>query len=200
MKRRRRKSPRWRIITLIVTFCILVGTLIQSHFSLNSYARSREEIEALITQTATRHGLSAPLVMALVWKESRFKPNAVGSAGEIGLMQVLDGAVSDWARINQRAKPTKRQLFTPETNLEIGCWYLAQAHKHWEGYASQDILELAEYNAGRTVVLREWAPEKPENIVDLDSITFPSTRKYIKQIFKRRDHYMQRMNSDRAAN
>lgn len=196
MKRRRRQSTQWRIITLVVTICILVGTLILAHFSSNgqSPSPSQKEIEALIVQSAERHGLSAPLVMALVWKESRFKPNAVGSAGEIGLMQVLDGAVSDWARVNKCSKPSRRQLFKPETNLEIGCWYLAQAHKHWDGYASQDILELAEYNAGRTVVLREWAPEDPKKIVDLDSITFPGTRKYIKQIFRRRDHYMQRMN------
>ena len=202
MKRRRRgNSTRRRVLTTFVAFGILVGTLILSLFSwyTKKSAFSQKEIEALIAQTAARHGLPAPLVMALVWKESRFNPDAVGSAGEIGLMQVLDGAVSDWARVNKCQKPSRRQLFTPETNLEIGCWYLAQAHMHWDGYASQDILELSEYNAGRTVVLREWAPKNPKDVVPLESITFPSTRSYIKQILKRRDRYMQRMNDDLSA-
>lgn len=198
MRRRRRRRTRQRIITLIVTFCIILGTLVQTHFALRRRRPaklSREAIELLIDRTAGKHDLPTPLVMALVWKESKFNQYAVGSAGEIGLMQLLDGAVSDWARVNRRVKPSPEQLFNPETNLEIGCWYLAQARKHWNGYASQEILELAEYNAGRTIVLREWAPKDPKEPVALESITFPTTRNYIKQIFKQRDYYSQHQNT-----
>ncbi len=161
----------------------------QHHSSVKLQRLREQQLLPLIQSAAQKHGLSEHLVRAVVWKESRFDRLAVGSKGEVGLMQITSGAVSDWARVNKCAKPHRRQLFAPELNLEIGCWYLALTGKHWEGYASQAILQLAEYNAGRVKVRKDWAPKRPEDVVTLKTISYPSTQSYIRLILDRKKHY-----------
>jgi soluble lytic murein transglycosylase len=104
-------------------------------------------------------------------------------------MQITPGAVTDWARSNKCPPPSRQELFAPELNLEIGAWYLALCGQHWNGFASRDILQLAEYNAGRSKVTKDWAPENPETIIELERITYPGTRSYIKQILERQHFY-----------
>lgn len=146
----------------------------------------------LIEAAAARHGLQPELVRAVVWRESCFDRLAVGAKGEVGLMQLMDGAVADWSRVTKNPAPSRRELFVPETNLEIGCWYLARTGSHWEGYAAKEILQLAEYNAGRTKVLKDWAPKNPETALSLDAITYPSTKEYIKTILEQKASYEKR--------
>lgn len=187
----KRRHPRTKILLILASLC-LAGALFHraARFIRDRQESRREELLLpAIREAAYRHGLESSLVRALVWKESRFRADAVGSKGEIGLMQITGGAVADWARRNRKPTPTRAQLFNPEVNLEIGCWYLSLSQKHWDGYASRRILELAEYNAGRTKVLKDWKPEKPEDEVPLDAITFPGTQDYIRQILVRQEHY-----------
>ena len=148
-----------------------------------------KELLPSINAAAKKHSLEPELVRAVIWKESRFDSSSVGKIGEIGLMQITDGAVQDWARVNHKPIPSRQELFQPEINLEIGCWYLAHTGKHWAGYASQEILQLAEYNAGRTKVIKDWAPKSPDMPITLEQITYPQTQNYIRQILERRNHY-----------
>src|SRR4051794_17757660 len=53
--------------------------------------------DRLIRAVATEHQLDPMLVKAVVWRESRFDPQKVGTAGERGLMQVSEKAASEWA-------------------------------------------------------------------------------------------------------
>ena len=148
-----------------------------------------EMLLPLIEQVAHKHGVPAALVRALIWKESRFNQFSVGSKGEVGLMQITDGAVQDWARRTKSDMPSRFDLFIPEINLEIGTWYLGQASRHWKGYASQDLLTLAEYNAGYGKVSDSWAPKDPQTVVALSEITYPGTRQYVQMILERQKHY-----------
>ena len=150
---------------------------------------SEEELLPAIYAAARKHSLEPELVRAVIWKESRFDPDSVGKIGEIGLMQITDGAVQDWARVNRQKIPSRQELFRPEINLEIGCWYLSHTGKHWDGYASREILQLAEYNAGRTKVVKDWAPATPDLPISIEQITYPQTQSYIRQILERRNHY-----------
>lgn len=148
-----------------------------------------------IAAAAKRHGLDPELVRALIFRESRFNPRARGSCGEIGLMQVLPrGAAADWARVNKRPCPSERQLFEVETNLEIGCWYLARGMRRWSKYRECVVLALAQYNAGESRV-KAWAPEDPGGEV-LPRIRIASTRKYVETIMKRYRKYL----GERAGN
>ena len=88
-----------------------------------------------ISRAAARHALPQDLVKALIRRESHFNPNAVGSHGEIGLMQLMpSGAVAEWARVKKTVVPSDREVFDVKLNLEIGCWYLARCIKKWKSY------------------------------------------------------------------
>ncbi len=152
-----------------------------------------------IAAASRRHGLDPDLVRALIFRESRFDPRARGSRGEVGLMQVLPGgAVADWARVNKRPRPSVRELCGVETNLEIGCWYLARALRRWNGYKNGIALALAQYNAGESRA-KAWAPEKRDGEV-VPRIRIASTKKYVETILKRYRKYLDERSAGRGGN
>ena len=179
----------WFFLTSVLIAVLLGFGALEWRFVTLKERQREEKLLLAIQVAAACHGLDPALVRAVVWKESRFNPESIGTKGEIGLMQITPGAVQDWARLNRQPVPTQAELFASDKNLMIGCWYLAHCRKHWDGYASQEILQLAEYNAGRTKVLKDWAPATPEETISIENITYPSTRSYIQQILKRRRLY-----------
>jgi soluble lytic murein transglycosylase len=149
------------------------------------YARYDEQI----VQAANRYGVSPSLVKAVIWRESRFHPDMLGAHGERGLMQITEGAAQDWARAEKVETFVPTDLLDPKTNIEAGTWYLANALKHWAIKDDPVSFALAEYNAGRTRVIR-W--EKNSGLGggfgadDLQSIMdFPATRNYVRSIVDR---------------
>lgn len=147
------------------------------------------EYSAAIRRAAKKHGLPPELVKAVVRKESRFNPATRGKAGEIGLMQVWPkGAVAEWARINKCDPPSEKELFKIDTNLDIGCWYLARSVKRWKDYRYGLELALADYNAGTTNAKR-WKPDKLNGEV-INRIDFSTTREYVTDIMKYYSEYI----------
>ena len=183
------------ILALVVLLGLLAATVVVLHLAnqrreAERLAQLREkELLPAIEAAANANGLPVSLVRAVIWKESRFNAQAVGNCGEVGLMQIMDGAVQDWARVNKCDVPPREALFDPQLNLKIGCWYLARCGEHWNGYAARPILQLAEYNAGRKNVLDRWRPATPETTMTADQITFPDTRRYITLILNQQARY-----------
>lgn len=97
-----------------------------------------QEWAAAIEAAATRHQLEPELLGALVWSESAFDPQAVSSAGAIGLAQLMP--------------PTAAGLgvdpHDPLQNLEGGARYLREQLNRFGSFE----LGLAAYNAGPTRV------------------------------------------------
>lgn len=109
------------------------------------YAPSRQlapaEIAQAIQDASVRHAVSAPLVEAVAWQESRFNPAAVSPKGALGVMQLMPA--------------TARQLGIDardaRANIEGGARYLSQMLQRFQG----DIPRaLAAYNAGPGAVQR----------------------------------------------
>lgn len=145
-----------------------------------------------ITLAAKRHGIPPELVKALILRESRYRPRAVGKSGEIGLMQLIPpgrpGAVSEWMRVNKRPAPSAKELFQVPLNLEIGCWYLGRAYRKWSSYRCRTELALAEYNAGATRSTR-WKPDDINGDV-LRRIDIASTVNYVTFIMEHYQRYL----------
>lgn len=75
----------------------------------------------LIISTAQTYSLDPDLVKGLIGQESQFKPDNVGDDGtSFGLMQINTGAGAPGAGM------TQAELSDPQTNIDLGCRYLAE--------------------------------------------------------------------------
>lgn len=96
---------------------------------------------ARVAELAAKYDLSPSLIEALVWQESRWRPQAVSPAGARGLAQLMPG--------------TARELGVdpddPHANLEGGARYLRQ---QLDGFGGDLEKALAAYNAGPGRVVR----------------------------------------------
>ncbi len=99
------------------------------------------EIARAIQDASLRHSISAPLVEAVAWQESRFNQSAVSPKGAMGVMQLMPA--------------TARQLGVDArdvaSNIEGGALYLSQMLRRFEGDVPR---ALAAYNAGPEAVQR----------------------------------------------
>ena len=95
---------------------------------------------AIIARYASSYGVPASLAQAVIQVESKYRPDAKGSAGEIGLMQIKPAT----ARL-MGYSGSADGLFHPETNIKFGMKYLAKAHRLGGGTICGTILK---YNAG----------------------------------------------------
>jgi len=152
--------------------------------------------DALIRETAAPYNIDPLLIKAMIWRESAFDPDKVGSSGERGLMQVTEAAAADWARAQKIETFVPADLFAPRTNLQVGVWYFAKAWERWKDKDDPLPFALAEYNAGRTRVDRWIAGtnmgEKASAEDLLGAIDFPMTRRYITEIIDRYHFYKER--------
>jgi soluble lytic murein transglycosylase len=154
-----------------------------------------KKFDALIQSVAGEHQLDPMLIKAVVWRESRFDPQKIGTAGERGLMQVSERAANEWVRENKIDNFHVEDLFEPRTNLRAGTWYLHRAMQHWEHQPDPLPFALAEYNAGASRAQRWAGGSDASGIATSDflgNIDFPSTRKYIDQVMERYRFYKRR--------
>ncbi len=77
------------------------------------------QYSAIIARYAAAEGVPVSLAKAVIKIESNYRPNIVGSAGEIGLMQIKPAT----ARMMGYTGSVKG-LFDPDTNIRYGMKYL----------------------------------------------------------------------------
>lgn len=107
--------------------------------------------DPLIRNTASRFGVDAALVKAVVHVESGFDPYAVSTKGASGLMQLMPQTASRYG---------VRSVFDPRQNITGGVRYLRDLLSE---FAGNTRLALAGYNAGENAVIRHnGVPPYPE--------------------------------------
>lgn len=153
--------------------------------------RREHRFDAVILAAAQRYQLDPALVKAVVWRESRFNPDARGRAGELGLMQIRETAAAEWAGTEHITSFQHRACLDPVTNTLAGAWYLKKLLQRYSATDQPAAYALADYNAGRGNVLRWLANGQAEthSEVFMEQITFPSTRAYVRAILRRADSY-----------
>jgi soluble lytic murein transglycosylase len=161
--------------------------------------RREKNADRVILVAAGRYGLSPALVKAVVWRESRFDSKARGQAGEIGLMQVGKAAAQEWAQSERVRFFEHSDLFDPQKNALAGTYYLQKARQRYLKTDNPLPYALAEYNAGRTHVLR-WSTGAAvtNSAAFLSQVDYPTTRDYIESVLERYEYYRTRFPSKRA--
>jgi hypothetical protein len=82
--------------------------------------RRENRAEAHVRFAAGKYGVDPALVKAVAWRESRFKEDARGAAGELGLMQVGALAAEEWAGAERLANFRHEDLLDPRSNTLAG--------------------------------------------------------------------------------
>jgi soluble lytic murein transglycosylase len=143
-----------------------------------------------ILAAARKYGVDPALVKAVVWRESGFDPRARGRKGEIGLMQIRGEAAHEWAQAESITFFWHEQLFDPRKNTLAGTWYLRQVLKRYRQTDNPIPYALADYNAGRSNVLR-WnhGAAATNSVLFIQQIGFPSTKSYVQTVLKRYRYY-----------
>jgi soluble lytic murein transglycosylase len=181
MARRRRANKLERIGNWLA-FALVLGAIGSAAFVYWRWVYREQRFDPLIEEIAPKYGVDKYLVKALIRRESKFDPFVYGSHGEIGLMQVTDGAGQQWARAVKQHDYGRSLLWDPRVNIEAGTWYLARALNRWGEKDPDDRIPfaLAEYNAGYGNVLR-WLPRAQQTTPEefIQAITYPSVRDYV---------------------
>ena len=178
-----RNIPRPVALRIIYVNAVLAVLVVSIAGAL--HLRRVHRFDAIIVSIARDRWLDPRFVSAVIWKESRYDAGCVGTKGEIGLMQVTEGAATEWSRAERIRPFGMHDLFNPATNVAAGTWYLARAVRRW-GHASDPLpLALAEYNAGHANAVR-WAAAGGTNSREfIRNITYPTTKRYVRDILRR---------------
>ena len=183
-----KKKMTFRRLLLIPAWLGMLAAIAYYLYEYRNFAVDDTRFAAEIREAAAKHGLDSRLVRAVIYQESKFRPGAVGKAGEIGLMQIMPKrAAADWAKAHNVPCPEAGVLFSPRINLEIGCWYLSDGLRRFRNYTHATELALARYNAGLSRA-NAWKPDDLKGDV-IDRIKIQSTRNYVRDIMKRYKKY-----------
>ncbi len=97
---------------------------------------------------ARESAVSATLLAAIVYAESRGRNGLTSRAGALGLAQLMPSAAADAARRLGLPAPSNRAVRDdPALNLRLGAAHLAWLLRHSEGWPLEQV--LVSYNAGR---------------------------------------------------
>ena len=96
--------------------------------------------QPFVEKAATRHGVEADLIHAVIRAESNYDQFAISDKGALGLMQLMPTTAALYGVGN---------VFDPAQNIDGGTKYLKDLIKLYEG---KTALVLAAYNAGQEAV------------------------------------------------
>ncbi len=105
-------------------------------------------------------------------------------------MQIRSAAAGEWATAEKMEAFAHEQIFDPAQNISAGTWYISKLCRRYPHTDNPLVYALADYNAGRGHVLR-WnsGAASTNSEAFLEQMTFPATRKYIRNVLKRKERY-----------
>lgn len=99
------------------------------------------ELQLHIIQTCEEHHIDPAIVMAMIWKESRYNPEAVGDGGNsLGLMQI-----QPYWHGGRMERLGCTDLLDPYQNVVVGINYLAESIDRYDGDVAKGLVA---YNQG----------------------------------------------------
>lgn len=137
-----------------------------------------------VEKYAEEYNLDENLVYSIIKAESKFNEKALSRRGAKGLMQIAD-ITRDWA-IEELELNDDIDIYDPETNIRVGCWYLNTLYKEF----GKTELVIAAYNGGSGNVKKWLGDEEYSNDGEnLHTIPFLETDRYITKVKKYYEQY-----------
>ena len=170
---------KYALSTLVGLAALTAGVLYVEEAKPTWYAKLRYPLayEHVIVGHARNYELDPALLAAVVYRESKFDPEARSSSGALGLMQLLPDTARGIAEHTGGRRFVVADLYDPEINVRYGAFYLRRLIRKYD----DERLALAAYNAGQRNV-DEW-------IANGDGIVFGETREYVESVLELREVY-----------
>lgn len=132
-----------------------------------------------VAASAQRVRLDPWFLLAVMRRESLFKPEARSAAGAVGLLQLLPATARRAATVLGRPALKDEELVQPPVAIDLGAWYLAEL----VGRFGDPAVAAAAYNAGPRVAM-PWAASGAGRPLDewVEDIPYRETRKYVKVV------------------
>jgi len=142
--------------------------------------------EATIREASEKNDLEPAFVAAVIYTESRFRPDVQSHQDAYGLMQLLPQS----ARYIKRNSGIEGDYRDPEVNIELGTWFLGYLDERYEG---NERFMLAAYNSGEGSV-DAWTSGKNFDIEK--DIPYKETRQYVDRALEAQKTYRELYGSD----
>jgi soluble lytic murein transglycosylase len=170
-------------VTRLVTLLLLVTGIAGVGVFLSEpdwYLRARYPLryEHIVRGHAENYRLDPALVAAVIYQESKFKPEARSKSGAIGLMQLLPETAKGIAARTGGSDFRLEDLDDPEINVRYGSWYLRHL---LDKYGTEEDA-LAAYNGGQGNVDR--------------GVRYAETQHYVDRVLELRDIYRRAYGSE----
>ena len=138
---------------------------------------------AIVERWCSEYNVNPDLASAVVEVESSGRPEAVSSAGALGLMQLMPATAEAMANELGLAAPSAEDLFDPELNVRLGVYYLSKLRGT---FGDERAFVIAAYHAGPTRVGR-WRHRRADLPAAkvVDELAPPKTRAYLKKVLAR---------------
>jgi soluble lytic murein transglycosylase len=140
-----------------------------------------------VSQYSSEFGIDESLVLAVIREESRFNPKTLSWANARGLMQIIPQTGLGVARLVGIRQYRTSKLFEEDTNIRMGCYYLASLLKRFNYNIPYAV---AAYNGG-PIRVKKWINAWNARVggdIDLDefveSIPLSETRRYVQKVMK----------------
>lgn len=160
----------------VITLCVLVSVL--------SKKAAREEYPVYFAEyvvpLSEEFGIDPDIVFSVIKTESDFRPEAVSSAGAVGLMQITLSAYEHIVSFSDRqySQYAFSDMTDPYVNILFGCRYIRYLYDLLGNYE----LVFAAYNGGITNVLKWLKDDRYSENGKLTHIPFPETENYVKKV------------------
>jgi soluble lytic murein transglycosylase len=124
-------------------------------------------------------GVDPALYLAVMRRESAFRPDARSAAGAVGLVQLIPPTAERLASVNAVSRASVRSLEDPAVSVPLGASYLGLLV---ERFADPAVV-LAAYNAGPAPAAA-WAAAREGVPLDAwaEDVPYRETRRYVKNV------------------
>lgn len=143
----------------------------EAKVSYGSFSQNRKKYEPTIAQAAKQHQLPPALLHAVITAESAYDPDAISTAGAVGLMQLMPGTAQRYGVRNRR---------DPVANVSGGTRYLRDLLNMFDDNL---VLAIAAYNAGENAVINNGRRIPP----------YKETETYVRRVLKYYNDYKKTM-------
>ena len=134
---------------------------VAKRFLPKEFSPQSQKIAKTLIHEAETHGFDPVFLLAMIQNESSFNPRMIGSAGEIGLMQIKPDTAQWIAKLSRISYHGKNSLFDPVFNIRIGVALLSHLRSQFD---SASRLYVSAYNLGakkvKTLVSRNIVPKE----------------------------------------